>query len=46
MASFDTHKRKYEMFYHDAENEANSIPTRTEAYLDAYFHLKRKDETK
>lgn len=39
MASFDTHKRKYEMFNHDAENEANSIPTRIEAYFNACFHL-------
>ena len=35
----NSHKEKYLMFKHDAENEGNSIPTRIEAYFNASFHL-------
>ncbi len=39
MSDSNSHKEKYLMFKHDAENEINSIPTRIEAYFNALFHL-------
>jgi hypothetical protein len=39
MSDFNSHKEKYLMFKHDAENEDNSIPTRIEAYFNALLHL-------
>jgi len=37
MSNFDIHREKYKMFKCDAENEANSIPTRIQAYFNAGF---------
>ena len=39
MSTIETHKKKFEMFKADAENEQISTPTRIEAYFNASFHL-------
>ncbi|MEA3432465.1 MAG: hypothetical protein U9R01_07345 [candidate division WOR-3 bacterium] len=35
MSNFGIHREKYGIFKCDAENEANSIPTRIQAYFNA-----------
>lgn len=39
MSNSEMHLEKYKMFKADANNEANSVPTRIEAYFHAAFHL-------
>lgn len=39
MSSFDIHKKKYELFKKDAENEDNSHMTMIDSYFEACFHF-------
>ncbi|MEW6328750.1 MAG: hypothetical protein AB1468_01400 [Candidatus Micrarchaeota archaeon] len=46
MTTREVHDEKYKMFKKDAENEANSVPTKIEAYFNASFHLVERNAAK